>query len=175
MTSQPALARARAIPDHSTMTTWSDFAAAAPEIAAAGYRLIYRTEIGEALLATVRGDEPPRVHPIYVAVLDGRLFAFLGRSTKCADLEADGRYALHSHQDPAAPSEFLVRGRARVVTDPVVRAGAAARWSFEPDETYTLFEFAVEHAVLGERPDAETWPPRYSSWRAEAATAQTTA
>ena len=157
------------------MVAWSEFVTAAPELAQRGQELFERTGIGEALLATVRGDEPPRVHPIYVAVLDGRLFAFLGRSTKCADLEADGRYALHSHQDPAAPSEFLVRGRARVVTDPVVRAAAAARWSFEPDETYTLFEFAVEHAVLGERPDAETWPPRYSSWRAEAATAQTTA
>jgi Pyridoxamine 5'-phosphate oxidase len=152
--------------DPSTMKAWSDFAAAAPEIAETGRRLIYRTSTGEALLATVRGDEPPRLHPIYVAIVDGRLLAFLGRSAKAADLATDGRFALHTHQDPAAPSEFMVRGRARVVDDAADRGAIAAGWYFDIDATWTLFEFLVEHAVLGERPDADAWPPRYSSWRA---------
>ena len=39
------------------MVSWSAFEASAPELAAAGRRLIYRREIGEALLATVRDDE----------------------------------------------------------------------------------------------------------------------
>jgi hypothetical protein len=151
------------------MTTWTDFAAAAPELAEAGRRLIYRTSTGEALLATVRGDEPPRIHPVYVAIVDGRLLAFLGRSAKATDLATDGRYALHTHQDPAAPSEFMVRGRAQVVDDPADREAVATNWYFEIDETWTLFELSVESAVLGERPDADAWPPRYSSWRAEAA------
>ena len=99
------------------MVSWDAFAAAAPVLAEAGRRLIYRTATGEALLASVRGDEPPRIHPIYVALLDGRLYAFLSRSAKATDLATDGRYALHTHQDPAVPSEFMVRGRVRVVGD----------------------------------------------------------
>ena len=153
------------------MVDWSTFADAAPELAAAGRRLIYRREVGEAFLATVRDDEPPRINPIYVAILDGRLLAFLGRSPKQADLANDGRYALHAHQDPAAPSEFTVRGRARVVVDPEVREPAAAAWYFEVDATWTLFELSIESAVLGERPDADAWPPVYSTWRAESAVA----
>ena len=148
------------------MNSWSSFAAAAPELAEAGRRLIYRRPVGEAFLATVRDDEPPRINPIYVAVLDGRLLAFLARSPKQSALIEDGRYALHTHQDPAAPSEFLVRGRVAVVKDPAVRAAAEAAWYFEVDETWALFEFSVDTAVLGERPDADAWPPVYTSWRA---------
>jgi hypothetical protein len=150
------------------MVTWNDFAAAAPELAEAGRRLIYRTETGEALLATVRGDEPPRIHPIYVALHDGRLYAFLGRSAKATDLATDGRYALHTHQDPAAPSEFMVRGRVRVVSDAAEREPIADGWYFEVDETWILVEFSIESAVLGERASSDEWPPRYSSWRPEA-------
>ena len=151
------------------MVAWDEFAADAPEMAANGRRLFERAGIGEALLATVRDDLPPRIHPIYIAVVDGRLLAFLiVGSGKLADLEADGRYALHAHQDPAEPHEFQLRGHAREVTDPDVRAAAAAAWSFEVDEGYRLFEFSIEHAVFGERGSADDWPPVYSSWRASA-------
>ncbi|HEX5013334.1 MAG TPA: hypothetical protein VFV72_04170 [Candidatus Limnocylindrales bacterium] len=148
------------------MNTWSDLAAAAPEIAEAGRRLIYRREIGEALLATVRDDEPPRINPIYVAIADGRLLAFLHRSPKQAALASDGRYALHTYVLPEEPDEFLVRGRARVIDSQAEWATAAARWYFEVDADATLFEFSIETALLGERPGG-AWPPRYSSWRAE--------
>ena len=169
---EPALAMTSPIGDPVRMTTWTDFAAAAPELAEAGRRLIYRTSTGEALLATVRGDEAPRIHPVYVAIVDGRLLTFLGRSAKATDLATDGRYALHTHQDPAAPSEFMVRGRARAVDDPRDREAVARDWYFEIDGTWTLFELSIESAVLGERPDADAWPPRYSTWRAEAAAAR---
>ena len=148
------------------MVAWIDFAAAAPELAANGQRLFQRTGIGEALLATVRHDLPPRIHPINVAIVDGRLLAFLiVGSGKVADLEADGRYALHAHQDPVQPHEFQVRGRAREVTDAVSRAAAAAAWPFTVDDGYRLFEFSIEHAVYGERGDPDAWPPVYTSWR----------
>lgn len=151
--------------DGGVMATWAEFAAQAPTIAAAGRDLIYRTETGQALLSTVRGDEPPRIHPIYVALLDDRLVAFILRSAKAADLAEDGRYALHVHQDPAQPHEFLVRGRARPIDDEATRADMAAAWYFEVDDTNRLFEFLVDHAVLGERASADDWPPRYTSWR----------
>ena len=109
------------------MVRWAEFEAAAPEIAAEGRRLLYARGDGEALLVTVRGADLPRVHPINVGVIDGGLYAFLLPSPKRTDLERDGRFALHTHQDPAAPDEFSVRGRATVVDDPAARASGWRR------------------------------------------------
>ena len=149
------------------MTTWNDLADGAPTIAAAGRRLIERSGIGEGLLATVRGDAPPRIHPVHVRIVDGRLLTFvIVGSAKAGDLAADGRYALHAHQDPAVPHEFLVRGRATEVRDADLRAAAAGEWSFEIDDGYTLYELSIDRAVFGERSTADDWPPVYTSWRA---------
>jgi hypothetical protein len=148
--------------------TWAEFSAAAPDVAAEGRRLFYRDDVGEALLATVRDDEPPRIHPIWVAILDDRLYAFIGRSPKRRDLATDGRYALHTHQDPAVPREFAVRGRATRIDADEIRSAIGAQWYFEPDETYDLFEFSIESALLGMRDSPDEWPPRYSSWTSTA-------
>ena len=148
------------------MVTWAEFEAAAPALAADGRRLIYRGDAGEMLLATVRGDAPPRIHPVNVAIVAGRLYAFILHSAKRTDLERDGRYALHTHQDPMAPSEFALRGHARIVEAGAERSAAAAGWAFDVDETYTLFEFSIEAALLGVRATADDWPPRYTSWAA---------
>src|SRR3954466_9110958 len=153
------------------MASWADFDAAAPEIADEGRRLIYARGDGEALLATVRGDDLPRIHPVNVAIVDGRLYAFIiARSPKRLDLETDGRYAMHTHQDPAAPSEVMLRGHARPVTDPPERAAVAAGWAFEVDDDYALFEFDIEIALLGARRTPNDWPPRYQSWKDEVTT-----
>lgn len=150
------------------MVTWATFNAAAPDMAAEGRRLMYRGDQGEALLATVRADEPPRIHPINVGIIDDHLYAFIGRSPKQRDLATDGRYALHTHQDPAVPREFAIRGRATLVDAADVRSAVAAAWFFEPDETYDLFEFSIESALLGLRNTPDEWPPRYASWSAPA-------
>jgi dipeptidyl aminopeptidase/acylaminoacyl peptidase len=148
------------------MVSWADFEAAAPDLAAAGRGLLYREGHGEALLASVRDLAPPRIHPITVGIANGGLYAFILGSAKRLDLEVDGRYALHTHQDPQAPSEFALRGRAHAVDDEAVRAGVAADWSFDVDETYRLFEFAIDSALLGVRDSPDEWPPRYTSWTA---------
>ena len=152
------------------MTNWNDFAKGAPSLATAGRRLIERSGSGSGLLATVHGDgPPPRIHPVTVGIVDGRLLTFvIVGSAKAGDLAADGRYALHAHQDPAVPDEFLVRGRATEVTDAALRAAAASAWSFEADDGYILYELSIDHAVLGERATADDWPPIYTSWRAGA-------
>jgi hypothetical protein len=148
------------------MTDWNDLAAGAPAIAAAGRGLLERTGAGEGLLATVRHDAPPRIHPVNVGIVDGRLLTFvIVGSAKAADLAADGRYALHAHQDPAVPHEFQVRGRASAVTDGEIRTSAAAGWPFEVDDGFALYELSIDHAILGERPSADDWPPVYTSWR----------
>ena len=152
--------------DGAMTTSWSTFATAEPELAARGRALLERSGIGEGFLATV-GDGPPRIHPVHVRIVDGRLLTFvIAGSAKARDLSSDGRYALHAHQDPAVPHEFLVRGRAVPVTDASARAAAAAQWSFDADAGYDLYELSVDHAVFGERPSADDWPPVYHSWRA---------
>src|SRR3954462_3152935 len=114
------------------MTSWTDFATAAPDIATAGRVLLERSGIGEGLLATVRGIAPPRIHPVHIRIVAGRLLTFvIAGSAKADDRASDGRDALHAHQDPAVPHEFLVRGQAIAVQDPDLRASAAAEWSFE--------------------------------------------
>ena len=143
--------------------SWSDFAAATPEIAAAGAAHLDRAQ-GAALLATVRGSEsPPRIHPVTVGIADGGLYVFLLDSAKRADLADDGRFALHAHQDQAAPDEFSIRGRARLVPRGEMRDRVGRGWFFEVDDTYGLFELQIQAAILGERA-ADEWPPRYKRW-----------
>ena len=147
------------------MESWRAFAAAEPEVAGKGRGLLYQRGDGEGFLATVAGNGTPRIHPLNVGVVDGRLLVFVQDfSAKARDLAANPRYALHAHQDPAAPDEFLVRGQARLVTDPDVRAAAASNWFFTVSDGYPLYELLIEHALLGERRPDE-WPPRYRSWR----------
>lgn len=148
-------------------TPWNAFAAAAPDIATRGRALLERSGIGEGLLATVRADAAPRIHPVHVRIVAGRLLTFvIVGSAKAGDLAADGRYALHAHQDPAVPHEFLVRGHAVAVVDGSARREAAAEWSFAVDDGYVLYELSIDHAVFGERASADDWPPVYTSWRA---------
>ena len=149
------------------MASWAEFERQVPEIAAKGRDLIYRNGDGEALLITVRGEEPPRAHPVNAGVVDGHLFTFVqAKSAKRRDLDEDGRYAVHTHVDPQVPHEFLVRGRARLIDDDATRQRIAKDWFFKVDTSYPLYELLVEQALLGERPTADDWPPLYSSWNA---------
>ena len=147
------------------MATWGAFATDSPDLAAEGRRLFYRTDIGEVFLATVREGGPPRIHPIWISIVGDSLYAFILASAKRGDLRRDGRYAMHSHVDPAKPSEFSVRGSAKLVDDARVRADVGRQWYFEVDDTYELFEFSVDAAILGVRETADEWPPRYTTWR----------
>jgi pyridoxamine 5'-phosphate oxidase-like protein len=145
---------------------WADLEAAEPTIAREGRRLLHARGEGRALLATVRGDALPRLHPVSVGIVDGELYTFIiGASPKQVDLEEDGRYALHAYLDPAAPDELALRGRATLVTDEATRRAVAAVWPFEADPSYLLFALGIEAAVLGLR-GADEWPPRYTRWTA---------
>ncbi|MGH2467451.1 MAG: pyridoxamine 5'-phosphate oxidase family protein [Candidatus Limnocylindrales bacterium] len=147
------------------MSDWSAFAAAEPDLAAKGRALLERSGHGTGLLATVREGVPPRISPVSVAIVGGRLLVFIIiGSAKDRDLLEDGRYALHAHQDPLVPNEFQVRGHATEVADPTARTQAIAVWPFEADDDYRLFALDIEHALLGERPSADDWPPVYRAW-----------
>jgi hypothetical protein len=147
------------------MASWNDFATAEPAMAERGRELLYQRGDGEGLLATVAANGTPRIHPLNVGVVDGRLLVFVQDfSAKARDLAANPHYALHSHQDPEHPSEFMVRGEAHQITDADMRATVAGQWFFTVKDDYPLYELQVAHALLGER-GADEWPPRYRSWR----------
>lgn len=149
------------------MATWAELVDADPELALAGERLLTADPARAAILATVRGGAPPRLHPVNVGIVDGRLWTFVGPSAKLRDLQADGRYALHAWLDPDRPHEFVVRGRAHLRADAGIRRRVAAAWSFTPDDRYLLFELDLAEVSLGTRPDADAWPPEYRRWKAD--------
>src|SRR3954469_9566541 len=102
------------------MASWSDFAAAEPELAAAVRALLQQYGPGMGYLATVRADGGPRVHPVSPVITDDGLYCFLVSSAKRRDLERDGRYALHSYPPEESDDEPYLTGHARPVTYPGV-------------------------------------------------------
>jgi hypothetical protein len=127
------------------MATWSDFAAARPDMADVLLKLLDWIPI--TYLATVRSDGSPRVHPVCPIIADGRVFvATPPTSPKRHDLLRDGRYAMHALPGKR-DDEFYVTGRATLVTDETVRSLVAttAKHEVRPDDL--IFEFDIEHAM----------------------------
>ena len=148
------------------LESWGAFAAAEPDLAATARRLLRRGATDEGLLATVRGDAPPRINPVIVGFVGDRLVTVvLDKSAKLRELRDDGRFALHAHQDPAVPNEVVIRGRAVELTGDE-RAQAIAGWAFDVAEADGVFDLRPAQVTLGERADADAWPPVYRSWRA---------
>lgn len=128
------------------MATWAEFAAAAPAIAALGLKQFEKFHI--AYLATVRGDGSPRVHPVSPIIAEGRLFvATPPTSPKRLDLVRDGRYVIHAlpGKDDA---EFLIRGRARRVTDDDTRASVSEAAGHTVHHHDWIFEYVIQEAMM---------------------------
>lgn len=138
------------------MVTWCEFAAATPDLAAVGKRLLHQYKVGYAFLATVRRDGGPRVHPVCPAIADGHLLVFIeAESPKLGDLLRDGRYALHTFPPEEGDEEFYCTGRAERVPDPELRASVVASYHRRPRETEVLFELKMEHVL---HTFWENWP-----------------
>ena len=152
------------------MTSWNDFEARAPEMAAAGKKLLYQFGAGLAFLATVRKDGAPRLHPICPTVVDGCLYALiLPSSPKCSDLKRDGRYALHTFPAVDVDDEFLVMGRAQFIDDEVqasrVRDDQKARGMTSTNDE-ALFRFDLDRVMHAKYSGGHgTWPPTYHVWK----------
>jgi hypothetical protein len=149
------------------MHRWHDFALAAPEMAAAGQKLIYQFGIGLGYLATVRKDGAPRLHPFCPVIHEGGLYGLIVPSAKQRDLLLDGRYAFHAFPAEDVDDEFYLNGRIRRADE----AGEAVRAAFlatggtsTGDET--CFEFLIQSAMLAVYGPRPSWPPKYTTWRA---------
>ncbi len=149
---------------------WSEFADAAPEIAAKGHALIHQFGIGLGFIATVRKDGGPRLHPCCPIVCDGGLFVFVtGRSPKRHDLDRDGRYALHSFPPAETDDEFYLAGTSHRIADRALRARLEqiARHDVRSDEV--LSELRIDRALhtawlRPRQPDTE---PLHIRWRSQ--------
>lgn len=129
------------------MTTWTEFSDGAPDLAAFGAA---RFAAGVAYLGTLRPDGSPRVHPV-TPILADELYLFMETSSpKGKDLLRDDRYSLHCAVADmnGGEGEFYVRGRARLVSDPQIRARATAAAPYNPSDAYILFVLSVEFAFM---------------------------
>lgn len=143
------------------MTTWTEFATQAPELAAYGARRLGGDRV--AYLGTVRPDGGPRVHPV-TPILGQQLFLFMEpTSPKGKDLQRDPRYTLHCAVEDSSggQGEFYVRGQARLVQDPELRAQAVEAATYDPAERYILFVLSVEFAFMNIYVDGEPKPQRW--------------
>ena len=101
------------------MPSWSDFEAAAPELAASvRQRLDAHTH---KTLATVRGDGSPRISGTESQIVDGDLWiGSMSDARKARDLRRDPRFALHSGSDdpPEWEGDAKLAGVVEEITDP---------------------------------------------------------
>ena len=101
------------------MPSWSDFEAAAPELAASvRQRLDAHTH---KTLATVRGDGSPRISGTESQIVDGELWiGSMWDARKARDLRRDPRFALHSGSDdpPEWEGDAKLAGVVEEITDP---------------------------------------------------------
>jgi hypothetical protein len=151
-------------------TRWSEFEAAAPEMAAAGRRLLYQSDdgVGFGYFATVRADGGPRVHPVCPHVAEGLLWVFVGApAPKRQDLLRDPRYALHTMCPRDVDDEFYVTGRASPCVDDALIARVRAGLPFNSEDDDQPFVLDIERALWSKYEKRPTWPPVYTRWRAE--------
>ena len=130
---------------------WSGFALAAPRLAEAVHDLLHQYGPGLGYLATVRADGGPRVHPVSPVVHDGGLYCFVIASPKRADLDRDGRYALHAFPPDSSEDEAYLSGRAIRVTERELIVRLAAKMRAEPRVDWRLYEFTIEVAMTVRR------------------------
>src|SRR5512138_646445 len=117
------------------MTSWKEFAQQAPELAAFGKA---RFQSGVAYLGTIRSDGGPRVHPV-TPIIGEQLFLFMEpTSPKGKDLQRDARYTLHASVEDSSGGggEFYIRGRAKLIDNPLLREQAVQAAPYVPQKHY---------------------------------------
>lgn len=151
------------------MFPWSQFEARAPEIAAAGKRLLNQYEV--AYLATVSASGRPRIHPFVWKIVDGALVAFImSGSPKSRDLEQRRYYAIHAWLGDE-DEEFYIAGEAtRRNEDAALRKAADTAMGYatgSADERHILYEFLIDRALWTTWSDfgSPRHHPVYRRWR----------
>jgi hypothetical protein len=121
-------------------STWGEFAAAEPELAAF---VAERLQAAPSYLATVRANGAPRVHPVTpIFTADGAYLFMEPASPKGTDLRERELFALHNGvpDNAGTGGEASVSGTGHPVDDADVREAVVAAASYSPAEHYVLFE-----------------------------------
>lgn len=131
------------------MASWAEFEAEAPELGAAGRRLLIGSDgVAIAFLATADARGAPHLAPVCPIFCPPHLYVSAGlRTPKARDLRAAGAYVLHALL-AAHDEEFQVAGRAREVEAPDERAGVHAAIpfaSFRREDP--LFRLEIDRAL----------------------------
>src|SRR5688572_6445763 len=131
------------------MVTWKEFAAAEPDLADVGRRLLFQFKVGLAFLATVRRDGAPRFHPVCPVLSNDRLFVLITpTSPKRHDLLRDGRYALQTCPQPKPGSdEFYIAGNAVLNDDQATRGNILGDAKHMTDASETAFELWIDRVM----------------------------
>jgi hypothetical protein len=137
------------------MTSWSDFTAAAPDLAA-----VARSRLGDpevVLVGTTRPDGTARITAIEPYFLRGELFlGMMPGSRKAQDVARDPRVTVHSAvaDRHGTGGDVKVRGRVvAVAADDVERRTALAdaveaRTGFRSEGPYPLYTVDVESVAV---------------------------
>ena len=144
------------------MPSWSDFEAAAPELAA---RVRARLDAHvHKTLATVRRDGSPRISGTEIQLADGELWiGSMWHARKARDLQRDPRFAIHSGSDdpPGWDGDAKLAG----VADEIVDEAEVLRRNGEavgPSHLFRLDLHEVSTVGLTEARDGlviEVWTP----------------
>ena len=137
------------------MPSWSEFEAAAPELAArVRERLDAHTH---KTLATVRRDGAPRISGIESRIEDGELLiGSMWHGVKALDLLRDPRFALHSGSDDPASwkGDAKLAGVAVDITDPDQEGEKAHTFRLDLREVSTVrLDDARTHLII------DIWTP----------------
>ncbi|MBA3283031.1 MAG: pyridoxamine 5'-phosphate oxidase family protein [Acidimicrobiia bacterium] len=139
------------------MTTWKQFNASEPELAARALAILTSTTNG--VLGTIRRDGTPRLSGIDPFIAHGELWiGSMPGARKGADLKRDPRMALHGipwesrkvRDGAAEPGEgdAKLTGRAVLASDEEKRAAFAAERGFEPPDIDTSDVFRIDLATV---------------------------
>ena len=117
------------------MPSWSDFEAAAPELAAkVRERLDAHTH---KTIATIRRDGSPRISGIETRFEEGELrIGSMWQARKALDLQRDPRFALHSGSDE--PSSWSGDAKLAGVAEEITGPDRDEAGNGEPSHTFRL-------------------------------------
>jgi hypothetical protein len=152
------------------MATWEEMRSGAPNMTAAGERILHANGEGLAFLGTVRRDGGPRMHLVLPVLASGRLYVFVATmSPKYQDLLRDRRFALHSLPRSDSGEEFYLTGHAVAVEDEERRQDVieASGTRVGNHEFEALFELDLRRGLYTRWTDwgtPQAWP-EYERWR----------
>jgi hypothetical protein len=145
------------------MPSWSEFEAAAPELAARVRALL--DAHAHKTLATLRRDGSPRISGTESQIKEGELWiGSMWNARKALDLRRDPRFALHSGSDdpPGWSGDAKLAGVAEEITDPALVKKLNGEGASGPSHLFRLDLHEVSVVGLNEARDKlviEVWRP----------------